>query len=386
MASQFSATSSAIEAVIDLDAIASNIRTLKSFAPNSELMAVVKADGYGHGAIGVAATARSAGATWLGVVSVDEALELRAAGDTGLILSWLNSRDARFADAIAAGVHLSSSSTGLLDVIAAAARAAGAPAVVHLAVDSGLGREGAPVGAQWHDLVAHAARLQRDGAIDVQGVWSHLAFADLSNSATIDAQADEFKAACAFAREAGLPIRYAHLANSAASLTRPDIHFDIIRPGLAVYGLSPTADAAAVPLTPAMTVTAAVVDVKRVPAGHGVGYGHTYRADKETTLVLLAAGYADGFPRAGSNKPLVSINGRRFNIAGRISMDQMAVDVGDHPVDVGDRAVLFGHGTHGEPTAEDWARECGTINYEIITRLGRRIKRTYVGGGIGGDL
>ena len=386
MASLFAATSSAIEAVIDLDAIAANIRTLKAHAPNSELMAVVKADGYGHGAVGVAATIRAAGAAWLGVISVDEALELRAAGDTGPILSWLNTRDARFVDAISANVHVSSSSIELLDIIAAAGTAAGDVPRVHLAVDSGLGREGAPIGAQWHDLVAHAARLQRDGLIDVQGVWSHLAFADVSEHDTIDAQASAFREACDVARAAGLPVRYAHLANSATSLTRPEFHFDIIRPGLAVYGLSPSAASAGVALRPAMTVTAAVTEVKRLPAGHGVGYGHTYRTDRETTLALLPAGYADGFPRAGSNKELVQINGRRFAIAGRISMDQMAVDVGDHPVEVGDRAVLFGPGANGEPTAEDWARECGTINYEIITRLGRRIKRTYVGGGVGGDL
>jgi len=382
----FLAHSDGVEAVVDLDAITANIRTLTALSAGSELMVVVKADAYGHGAVACAGAARTAGVPWVGVATIDEALELRDAGDTELLLSWVNARDARFVEAIAADVQVSSSSPELLDVLAAAARAAGKPALVHLAVDTGLGREGALPGAHWHELMAHAMRLQQAGDIEVTGVWSHLACADSTGHDSIDAQATLFTRACEEAHEAGFRIRYRHLANSAALLTRPDLNFDVIRTGMAVYGLPSTDKDTGVHLAPAMTLRTRVIDVKRLPAGHGIGYGHTYVTDRETTVALLPAGYADGLPRNAGNKPLVSINGRRYSIAGRVSMDQIVVDVGDHNVKVGDHAIFFGAGTNGEPTVQEWAHECDTIAYEIIARLGRRVNHTYVGGGIGGDL
>jgi alanine racemase len=375
------------EAVVDLGAVRHNVGVLAAAAPTAQVMAVVKADGYGHGAEQVARAALAGGATWLGVCTIEEALDLRAAGITAPLLSWLHLPDDDFAPAIAAGVDLSAASREHLAAILAAARTAGRPARLHLKADTGLSRNGAPAAA-WDDLLDDAAKATADGTAEVVAVWSHLAHADAPHHPVLDTQAARLDAAWRAARDRGLGragVVLRHLANSAATLTRPDLHLDIVRPGIAVYGLDPldrpVPDS---PLRPAMTLRARVALVKRVPAGEGVSYGHEWTTPHETVLALLPVGYADGVPRRlnARGRMRVLLGGRVLPVVGRVCMDQVVVDCGpDAGVRAGDTAVLFGPGDHGEPTAQDWADELGTIHYEIATGVhGRRVARTVVGG------
>ncbi|WP_300017236.1 alanine racemase [Pseudonocardia sp.] len=370
------------EAVVDLAAVRHNVAVLAASAPSAQVMAVVKADGYGHGAEPVARAALAAGASWLGVCTIEEALDLRAAGIDAPLLSWLHLPDDDFAAAVAAGVDLSAASREHLAAVLAGAHAAGRPARLHLKIDTGLSRNGAPPSA-WADLLDDAAKAAADGACEVVAVWSHLAHADAPHHPTLDRQASRLQAAWQAARDRGLaPLR--HLANSAATLTRPDLHLDIVRPGIAVYGLDPldrpVGDS---PLRPAMTLRARVALVKRVPAGEGVSYGHEWTTSEETTLALLPIGYADGVPRRlnAGGRMRVLLGGRVLPVVGRVCMDQVVVDCGPGAdVAVGEHAVLFGPGDRGEPTAQDWADELGTIHYEVATGVhGRRVTRTVVG-------
>jgi alanine racemase len=343
-------------------------------------MAVVKADGYGHGMVPSARAALAGGATWLGVATLDEALALRAAGIAAPVLAWLHAPGQPLHLGVDAGVDLSTASLGGLAELVTAARTAGRTARVHLKADTGLSRGGA-VAADWPALVEAAAKAQADGALDVVGVWSHLARADEPGHPVTDRQIALFGDALAIAGRFGLSPRIRHLANSPATLTRPDTHFDLVRPGIACYGLSPITGEQ-FGLRPAMTVSARVALVKRVPAGEGVSYGHTYTVERDTTLALVPVGYADGVLRAASNRGLVWLAGKRRPIVGRVCMDQIVLDCGDDPVVAGDVAVLFGPGDGGEPTADDWAVVCDTINYEIVSRIGSaRMTRTYVGDG-----
>ncbi|GAA5178268.1 alanine racemase [Rugosimonospora acidiphila] len=364
---------------VDLGAIRHNVTRLRS-GTSAEVMAVVKADGYGHGMVPVARAALEAGATWLGAATVEEALALRAAGIEAPVLAWLIAPGTPLGDAVRAGVTLSVGSQEALAEALAAARTVGRPVRVHLKVDTGLNRGGAKP-ADWTALVEAAARAQEDGRLEVDGVWSHLACADLVDHPSIDAQLAEYHDALAVAARAGITPRYRHLANSAATLTRPDCHFDLVRAGIAVYGLSPV-PGETFGLRPAMTVRARVIVAKRVPGGEGVSYGHTYTTKAQTTLAVVPLGYGDGVPRHASNSGPVLLGGRRRTVAGRVCMDQIVLDCGDDPVRAGDVAVLFGPGDQGEPTADDWADAVGTINYEIVTRMGGvRIPRVYDGEG-----
>jgi alanine racemase len=340
-------------------------------------MAVVKADGYGHGLIPSARAALAGGATWLGTAIVDEAVAVRAAGITAPLLAWLwtPQESEAIRRAIACDVDLSVSSVWQLEAVGAAAREIGASARVHLKVDTGLSRSGSYVD-DWPDLVTAAGKVQASGEVSVIGIWSHFAYADAPGHPTIARQIAAFHDALAVAARAGLEPQLRHLANSAATLTLPEAHFDLVRPGIAVYGLSPVTETFG--LTPAMTLRAAAAGVKRVRAGEGVSYGHEYTTTRDTTLVLVPLGYADGVPRHASNIGPVWVNGARFTVAGRVCMDQIVIDVGDLPVAPGDPVVLFGPGRHGEPTAQDWADAVGTIHYEIVTRIGPRVARVYV--------
>ncbi|MEO8106714.1 MAG: alanine racemase [Actinomycetes bacterium] len=369
------------ELVIDLDAIAANTAVLAQRSATAGLMAVVKADAYGHGLVPSARAAQRGGATWLGVALLDEALALRSAGVEGPVLAWLLGVDEDWAGAINADVDLSVSAEWVLTAISGAAMAAGRTARVHLKVDTGLGRSGAPAD-DWSDLVAAARRAESDGSVRVVGVWSHFAYADAPGHPTIDRQVDAFRDAVAVAERAGLRPDVRHLANSAATLTRPDTHFDLTRPGLAVYGLSPLVDAPSksLGLEPAMSLRASLVLVKRVSAGHGVSYMHRYVTNAETTLGLVPLGYADGVPRSATNVGPVLAGGRRRTVAGVVCMDQFVVDFGDDGASVGDVVTLFGSGADGEPTAQDWANATGTISYEIVSRVGPRVRRRYIGG------
>ncbi len=367
------------ELLIDVGALRSNVALLAERARRSgaRTMVVVKADGYGHGAVTVARAALASGADCLGVASVPEALGLRAAGITAPVLCWLHPDGEDFAPAIRADVELSVSSVSGLHAVVAAASAGDRLARVHLKIDTGLNRNGCSPAA-WPELVEQAAKAQSDGTIEVVAVWSHLACADELDHPSIDMQARRFAEAYERAVEAGLrPLR--HLANSAAALTRPDLHFDLVRPGIAVYGLDPVPEEGDHGLRPAMTFRSSVSLVKRVPAGESVSYGHTWTAERETTLALVPVGYADGVPRLLSGKLAVLLRGERRPQVGRVCMDQLVVDCGDAPVREGDEVVLFGPGDRGEPTAAEWADQLGTIHYEIVTGTYRpRVGRTVV--------
>lgn len=368
------------EAVIDLDAIRDNVARLREHAGGRDLMAVVKADGYGHGIAESARAARDGGADWLGVAFLDEALGLRAGGDTGSILSWLAVPGERYTDAISAAVEVTAYSLGELDEIVAAARQLGARAAVQLKLDSGLGRGGAQPD-DWPALVEAAVAAQASGAVEVTGIWSHLACSDEPGHVSIAAQTAQFEAGVGEAVTAGLEPRHLHLANSGGALASPQTWFTMVRPGIAIYGVSPFADGGSpIPLTPAMTLRSRVALVKRVRADSGVSYGHTYVTSRETTLALIPVGYGDGIPRHASGRGPLLLSGRRYVVAGRVCMDQLVIDIGDAPAAAGDAVVLFGRPDEGEPTAHDWAQAADTIGYEIVTRLGSRVPRTYVGG------
>jgi alanine racemase len=369
-------------AVVDLDAVAANVAALRGLAPGAQLMAVVKADGYGHGMVPVARAALAGGADRLGVAHLREALELRAAGVDAPLLAWLTVPGDVYAEAVAAGVEIGVSGGAALAEVAAAARATGRVARVHLKADTGLSRNGCPPG-EWDELVATAGRLAAEGAVETVGVFSHLACADEPDHPSVRAQREAFAAAVAAAGRAGLRVELRHLANSAATVLDPAARYDVVRPGIAVYGLSPAparVSAAELGLRPAMTLLARVALTKRVPAGAGVSYGHAYTTPSETLLALLPVGYGDGLPRQASGRGPVLLGGRRLTVAGRVCMDQVVVDAGpDAAVAVGDVAVLVGDGAAGEPTATDWADAAGTIDYEIVTRIGTRVPRRYVG-------
>jgi alanine racemase len=366
------------EIVVDLDAIAANTAVLRERVARP-LMAVVKADGYGHGLVPAARAVLAGGADLLGVAVLDEALALRAAGVTAPVLAWLHGPGTDYAAALAADVEVSVNAEWALAEVLAAAHATGRTARVHLKVDTGLSRGGATP-EEWPGLVTAAARAWADGEAEVVGLWSHMIYADAPTHPSIAAQVKVFDEAVTLARGAGLTDARLHLANSAATIALPDTWYDFVRPGVALYGLDPLGgDPAAHGLRPAMTVQAPVALVKRVPAGSGVSYGHAYVTERETTLALVPVGYADGVPRAAGNRAPVLAAGAQRTIAGRVCMDQFVLDVGDAAVAPGDQAVLWGPGDRGEPTAQQWADAVDTIHYELVTRVGGRFARRYVG-------
>lgn len=362
------------EATIDIGAIEDNVRHLRRLV-GVEVLAVVKADGYGHGAARTAAAALAGGATRLGVADVAEALALRRAGIDAPILAWLHAPGATFGEAVEHGVEIGVSSLEQLNAAAAAATGE-RPATVQLKLETGLGRNGIAPGTD-RVVFAEAARLERLGRIRVLGIFSHLS--NTSPDADLAALA-RFEEGVAAAAAAGLSPRLRHLAATEAAIALPETRLNCVRIGIGLYGLSPFADrtSAELGLRPAMTLRAAVAAVRRVGAGQGVSYGYDYTTDRETTLALVPLGYADGVPRQASGLGPVLIGGRRFAVAGRIAMDQFVVDVGDAPVEVGDEVTLFGDPTLGAPAATDWADAAGTINYEIVTRIGARVPRRQV--------
>lgn len=367
---------------VDLATVRHNIRTLGHLVDGPHVMAVVKANAYGHGAVPVAQAALAAGATYLGVADVTEALELRAGGITAPILAWLHDAEANFDEAFDAGIELGISSIEQLEsVTRSTARNEmtrdfdSRPAIVHLKIDTGLGRNGL-IESEWQDLFELASDREGEGLIEVRGIFSHLS--NTSDEEDI-AQLARFNGAVALAREEGLRPQFRHLASTAAAIRLPETRLDMVRIGIGMYGLSPffMQSSAELGLRPAMTLESRVIAVKRVPADTGVSYGYSYRTHEESTLALVALGYADGIPRRGSNGAPVWIGGRIYRVAGRIAMDQLVVDLGPDSAEVGDRAVLFGDPAKGFPAADDWAASADTINYEIVTRLGDRFERRY---------
>ena len=367
---------------IDLDAIRDNVGELVRRAAPAQVLAVVKADAYGHGLVDSARAALAGGASWLGVAQLAEALRLREAGITAPLLTWLFAPGADIGGAIDADIEVTVGSMWSLDAVLAAVRERGAPARIQVKVDTGLGRGG--ILTDWPQMVARLAAAQAEGAVEVTGVWSHFAWADAPQHPTVRAQQVRFEEACDELARAGVRPPLRHLANSAATLTNPSAHFDLVRPGLAVYGLSPVpdlGDSAHFGLREAMRVTARLSVVKRAAAGQGVSYGHEYVTDRDTVLGLVPMGYADGIPRAAGGAGPMLVGDRRLTIAGRVCMDQVVLDLGpDFAGAAGDEVVVLGRAADGEPSAQDWAQAAGTINYEIVTRMSPRLPRVLLGG------
>jgi alanine racemase len=355
---------------VDLNAIAANTRFFADSSP-AELIAVVKADGYGHGALDAARTALDNGATRLGVTSVDEALALRSAGVTAPIISWLNHPQADFQIAVDERVDIAVPTAQHLRSIVSAH----GTARVHLHLDTGMARDGCEPTA-WIELCSLARQAELAGSIRVVGVMGHLGDADRPGAASNRHGVAMFEWGIDVARLSGLRPRLLHLAATCAALTLPGARFTACRVGAGLFGidLSRTAQ-----LQSPMTLTAPMVGVRDVSIGTPVGYGGDWIAPRSTRLGLVGLGYADGLPRSSSDGAEVLVNGRRHAVAGRISMDQFVVDLGDRGAAAGDTVVVFGPGSAGEPTVSDWAGWSGTIEHEIVTRVGARVPRQVVG-------
>lgn len=366
------------EAVIDLDVITQNVQHLRSVIGTPHTMAVLKANAYGHGMVETARAALAGGADWLGVSDLSEAHTLRLAGLRGPILAWLHDPDDDFTRAIDDDIDVGVSSLAQLETAAEAARSRGTTVNVQLKVDTGLSRNGIPEG-QWQPVFAAARELSDAGLVHVRGMFTHLSLT--SEPDDLDA-VEMFQQACTAAASVGIEPELLHAAATGAALRTPGTRLSMVRLGIGIYGVSPFQEQAAAEfgLTQAMTLRARVVGVKRVGPGTGISYSYRYHTTTETTLVLVPLGYADGVSRQLSNTGSVMINGERFTISGTVAMDQFVVDVGDAAVDVGDTVVAFGDPRTGAPSADDWATSAGTIGYEIVTRIGNRVVRRYVGG------
>ena len=374
-------------AVVDLEAIAANFdRVGRIGVP---VMAVVKADAYGHGVETVAPWLRHQGATWLGVALPSEALMLRAQGDRGRILAWLWAPgDPGIVDCVAGDVDLSVSDSWSLTEVVKAATDIGRTARVHIKIDTGLSRNGASKSI-WPELMEAARVAQDNGHVEVVAIWSHLGSADVPADERTNVQRDEFLEALGEATAAGLEPQFRHLANSAAALSRPDLTFDMVRSGIALYGLTPglaMGGARDLGLRPAMRLQARLAHVKALKAGSWVSYGDAWQAPVDTTVGLVPLGYADGIPRSASNCVDVLVGDRRCPIIGRVAMDQFVVDLGPDAKDrPGDLVHCFGAGDLGEPTADEWAQRTETIGYEILTRIGERVPRRFLPGTVAAE-
>ena len=369
-------------AVIDLSAIRNNVKQISDVVAPAAVMAVVKADAYGHGAIPVAKAAVEGGASWLGCAHVTEALALREAGLEAPILAWLHTEDTPFEAAIDAGLDLGVSGWEL-ERVAVAARSVQTPARIHLKIDTGLGRNGSTMDS-FPDLLNRANAFQEEGLLRVVGLFSHLAVADEPERPETDEQLALFSKAIEMVEAAGFDLEVRHIANTPAILSRPDAHHDMVRLGLGLYGLSPfeSDSPESLGLRPAMTVVTRVANVKKVHAGQGVSYGLNYKTDGETYLGLIPMGYADGLPRIATGAP-VTIKGRSYPVRGRIAMDQCVIDLGseiDPEEFLGAEAIIFGKGGQSVNT---WAHAANTINYEVVTRVSPRVPRFYVEGSWG---
>jgi alanine racemase len=367
-------------AEIDLAAFRSNIAALKEHA-GVPVMVVVKADGYGHGILACAREARAAGAEWLGVATPTEALTLREAGDTGPMLAWLYGIDEDLTPLVAADVDVSAQSVEQIGRVVSAAAVAERRARVQLKIDTGLSRNGTPA-YDWQRVCAAAAEAEHAGALAVVGIWSHFAAADEPGHPSVRLQMEAFQRAYEQARAAGLEPTLRHLSNSAGALVVPEARLDLVRVGIAAYGIDPAPGIAAlarVALRPVMLLRAQLVNVKQIEAGAGVSYGWTWTTEATTTVGLVPLGYGDGIPRHAGNRAWVGWSGSRVPVRGRICMDQFVVELGaGRAAQPGEEVIIFGPGDHGEPTAAEWAAWCDTIGYEIVTRIGTRVPRRYL--------
>ncbi len=364
---------------IDLGAVRANVRTLVARAAPAALLAVVKADGYGHGEVPVAFAALDAGATWLGVALVEEGVRLRAAGIDAPILVLSEPAPEAAATVVAEGltpvVYTVAGIEGLAKAVADAGAAA--PLAVHLKVDTGMHR----VGCSPDEVHALVESIRARPEVELGGVCTHLAVADEPAHTYTDDQLARFDAVLAELEHTGVRPPLAHAANSAALLTRPNARYDLVRVGIALYGVAPTpALAGAAGLEPALSLRARVTHVKTLPPGAQVSYGLRYTLGAEARVATVPVGYADGVPRnLGLTGAEVLVGGRRHPIAGTVTMDQLMVDVGDAPVAVGDEVVLIGRQGSDAVTVTEWAERLGTIAYEVVTGIGPRVPRRYVG-------
>jgi alanine racemase len=363
-------------AEVSLDAVRANVTALRGVATPAEVCAVVKADGYGHGAVPVARAALEAGAGWLAVAQVPEAAPLRAAGLTAPVLLLSQPRADQVDEALALGLRISAYSADLIDHLGAAAERSGSPAAVHLKVDTGMHR----VGARPEDACKLAQAIVDHPGLHLEGVWTHCALADEPDHPFTALQLERYDAVLAELAAAGIEVPVRHAANSAGTIAHPAARYDLVRCGIAVYGIPPApALAGAMALEPAVRLTTEVSFVKSTPAGEGISYGLRHHVDRDTVIATLPIGYADGvFRRLGTEGQEVLIRGRRHPMVGVVTMDQVMVDVGPgSDVAVGDEAVLLGAQGDERIAPDEWAARLGTISYEVVCAMGARVERRY---------
>jgi alanine racemase len=366
-------------AEINLNAIESNLKFIKG-KTNAQVLAVVKADAYGHGLIPISKSAIEAGANWLGTALLEEAITLRENGIKAPIIAWLTPCGEDFKSAINLNIDLSISSLEVLNEIIDSSAQLGKKPRLHIEIDTGMSRGG--VGDSWDNFVGEVSKLVKDNKISLVGVWSHFARADEPLEKMNSQQLSIFTDRVTKLINSGIKPEFLHIANSAAALTFKDSHKNIIRWGIGLYGLSPDVnnigDTISIGLKPAMKLKAKLNLVKKVKAGSTVGYGATAVVNQDTKLGVVTLGYADGIPRNANNLAGVFVCGKRAPLIGRVSMDQFVVDLGiESLAKTGDEVIVFGAGNDGEYTIDEWAKACGTINYEIVTRIGPRVPRIY---------
>lgn len=371
---------------IDLSAIAENVEFIRGRVAPAGVMAVVKADAYAHGIVSAALAALDGGARWLGVASADEAMTLREGGVAAPIFAWMaGDDDLTLRAAIGQEVTLSVSDAERVERIARAAREERRVACLHVEIDTGMGRGGALPSA-WDRLFGRLREEADRGHISVRGIWTHLARADESGRGARRSVLDQqlvFERAVDFAAARGLRSLIRHAANSAATFAYPQLRYDMVRAGLAIYGASPLPgySAGELGLRPAMSLESTLSQVKHAPPGTPVSYGQTYHTKTATLLGLVPVGYADGVPRH-AEQATVLIGERSYPVVGRVCMDQVIVDLGPSDVgsrpSVGDRVIVFGDPRSGAASANDWADRAGTVPQDMLARLGRRLRRDYV--------
>ena len=361
---------------IDLGAVRHNVVELGSFlAPEVERLAVVKANGYGHGDLETARACIDAGATWLGVALVEEGIRLREAGLDAPILLLIEAPPSASKAIIENELTPSISTRTGAEALNEAAAVSGRKLPVHVCVDTGMHREGADLS----DGVRFVTEVAKMESLEVDGLWSHFAMGELAEHPFTSRQIERFAELCEEVERAGIEPRIRHLSSSAGIVLYPDSHFDLVRMGIMIYGLYPHPTLRdRCDLRPAMKLVSAVGIVRRVPGGEGVSYGHTFAPERETTIANVYIGYGDGYPRLLSNIGEVLIGGRRHPIAGRVTMDTVMADCGDYDVAVGEEVVLIGSQGAEEITATEIAEKTGTINYEVVCGIGPRVPRRYV--------
>lgn len=370
-------------ALISRNAFRNNVAVIREHT-DSTIMAIVKADAYGHGIETITRWAWDEGITWFGVAQLHEALALREKFTEGRVLSWMYAPGADFRRALKANLDLSIGASWVREEIAQAARDTGIVARVHINIDTGMSRGGYSLEALAEELPLLRA-LQDEGIVEYTGLWTHLACADALDSSVTDQQLERFEHARAMIDGAGLPVEFCHVAASGGILWHPESHYNMVRPGILLYGLSPepsVASGADLGLRPVMQLEADVMIARDVPSGVGISYGHTFVTEKPAHLGVLPIGYADGLPRQASNNVVVGIKDPQTGAVhearnrGVICMDQFIVE-GD-AVQPGATAVLFGDAAAGYPPVEQWSDAARSINYEIVTQIGIRVPRVIV--------